>query len=232
MNVTFSQVTAESVKEIYKKHNLKGSIYISEGMSILTKYNEKNLEKPLHPGSTFAMITILEALHQDILVFNNEQEKDELRASALENYAQFYKDIVYQIAYKSWGEIVQKKQYGNANVSGGSKNFWQNGGLMVSAKENLDFLQRVTMNQLDYNKSTIDNFLYLFSQKFAKTNAVIVKGVSAEESSNTFILMGFIPEKNIYFVSTVEQKGKLDYALHEQHFAAVEEIVQSAISIK
>lgn len=228
--ISFAQSNKIDIKEIYKKNDLNGAIYIAKEMNIVNTYNEKKLEKHLHPGSCFALLTVIESLQKEILTFNNEEEKTNYTKLVTEDYAQFYKNLVNEINYADWVEIVKEKQYGNANVSGGPKNFWQNGGLLLSAKEQLDFLQRLTMYQLSYSKENVQTTIQLFSQKFGNYNAVIIKGISAEETNNTYTLLGFIPEKNIYFVSTIDNKGKLDYELHNKHVNAVSEIISSVIS--
>lgn len=229
-NLSFAQSSKIDIKEIYKKNDLNGAIYIAQGMKVVNTYNEKKLEKPLHPGSCFALITVIESLQKEILTFNSEEEKTNYTKLVTDEYAQFYKNLVNEITYADWVEIVKEKQYGNANVSGGPKNFWQNGGLLLSAKEQLDFLQRLTMHQLNYSKENVETSIQLFSQKFGNFNTVIIKGISAEETNNTYTLLGFIPEKNLYFVSTIDNKGKLDYDLHNKHTNAVNEIISSVIS--
>ena len=68
-----------------------------------------------------------------------------------------YQQIANQIGDKKMTEYITKFQYGNADISSDVDSFWLNGSLKISAKEQVEFLQRLNSRKLPVSEIAIKN---------------------------------------------------------------------------
>lgn len=73
-----------------------------------------------------------------------------LRSSMIYSTVWVYQQFARAIGEAREREYLQKIGYGNADASGGVDRFWLDGGLRISAEEEVAFLQRLYRNELPF----------------------------------------------------------------------------------
>lgn len=118
----------------------------------------------LLPASTFKIPHALFALDAGVVrdefqVFRWDGERhpieswnrdQDLRASMRNSTVWVYQRFARAIGEAREREYLERIGYGNADVAGGVDRFWLDGGLRISAHEQVDFLRRLYRNELPF----------------------------------------------------------------------------------
>jgi beta-lactamase class D len=88
-----------------------------------------------------------DSTHRDIESWNQDQN---LRSSMRYSVVWLYQVFARQIGEERERAYLQRLGYGNADPSGGIDQFWLDGGLSISAHEQIEFLQRLYRNELPF----------------------------------------------------------------------------------
>lgn len=173
-----SNLNAETVSEVvarpdWKKYfdnaNVEGTILIvdeREGKQQALVYNRKRSQKRFKPASTFKIPHALFAL--DSMVIRDEFEvfpwdgvkrsyeawnkNQTLRSSMRHSVVWVYEGFAESIGPKAEKAYMSKISYGNCDPSGTAP-FWIKGNLRISAREQLDFLQKLYRNELPFSRA-------------------------------------------------------------------------------
>jgi beta-lactamase class D len=78
-----------------------------------------------------------------------------------------YQRFARQLGAKRESEYLKQTSYGNADTSGGIDRFWLDGGLRISAFEQIDFLKRLYRNTMPFKES---------HQRFVKDVLIVEAG--------------------------------------------------------
>ena len=62
----------------------------------------------------------------------------------------FYQELARRVGPERMQEWLQRIEYGNADIAGGIDRFWLDGGLRISAREQVEFLRRFRDQQLPF----------------------------------------------------------------------------------
>ncbi|MFL1553212.1 class D beta-lactamase [Pseudomonas sp. D47] len=154
-------------KSAFDKLNTNGTIIIKDERDNQSKtfiYNKERSMERFTPASTFKIPHTLFALdfgvvRDEFQIFKWDGEKHEIpshnadqnlrsamRHSALWVYRGFAKDIGKEKATT----YLKSISYGNQDASVKKRDYWVNGGLEVSAQEQIDFLEKLYRNQLPF----------------------------------------------------------------------------------
>jgi len=68
----------------------------------------------------------------------------------------FYQEMARRIGQDTMQKYVNMVNYGNQDISGGIDLFWLNGGLRMSALEQIHFLERLYNNELPFSPKNMD----------------------------------------------------------------------------
>lgn len=171
-NMTSAQDKYEEQQEwskIFNKHNAIGTILIHDDRSSSQEvkvFNAKRANKRFSPASTFKIPHTLFALDAGLVkdefqVFkwdgvkrsfdphNQDQNlRSAMRYSALWVYAVFAKELGVEKA-KSY---LTNINYGNMDPSTKSGTYWVDGELAISAHEQIEFLKKLYLNELPFEK--------------------------------------------------------------------------------
>jgi len=144
---------------------VKGTIVIvDERVKENLVYDEDRARRRYIPASTFKIPHALFALDagvvrdefqvfpwdgtkRDIEAWNQDQN---LRSSMRYSTVWVYQLFARQIGEERERAYLQRIGYGNADPSGGIDRFWLDGGLAISAHEQIEFLQRLYRNELPF----------------------------------------------------------------------------------
>jgi len=156
-----------SLADIFKQHDAKGTMIVVDqrGDAPTTQvHNPRRAAQRYAPASTFKIPHALFALESGVVrdefqVFrwdgtersykpwNRDQD---LRSSMRHSTVWVYQWIAGQIGEEQERAYLEKIHYGNADASGGIDGFWVDGGLRITAHEQVAFLQRLYRNELPF----------------------------------------------------------------------------------
>ncbi|MGB4072740.1 class D beta-lactamase [Pseudomonas sp.] len=166
-NVSGSEREVAGWKSIFDKYDTDGTIVVKDYRGASSKtyvYNKARSTVRYTPASTFKIPHSLFALDagvvkdefqtfkwdgviNEIPTHNQDQTlRSAMRYSALWAYRGFAKEIGERKAI----EYLQKIKYGNQSASVKVRDYWVNGGLEVSAVEQVEFLQKLYRNELPF----------------------------------------------------------------------------------
>lgn len=166
-NVSGSEREVAGWKSIFDKYDTDGTIVVKDYRVASSKtyvYNKARSTVRYTPASTFKIPHSLFALDagvvkdefqtfkwdgviNEIPTHNQDQTlRSAMRYSALWAYRGFAKEIGERKAI----EYLQKIKYGNQSASVKVRDYWVNGGLEVSAVEQVEFLQKLYRNELPF----------------------------------------------------------------------------------
>ncbi|MBT2338656.1 class D beta-lactamase [Pseudomonas fluorescens] len=154
-------------KSIFDKYNTEGTIVIRDERSAVAKayvYNKDRSVVRYTPASTFKVPHTLFALDSGVVkdefqqfkwgggkheipTHNQDQTlRSAMRYSALWVYRGFAKEIGERRAV----DYLEKIKYGNQSAVIKVRDYWINGGLEVSAVEQVEFLRKLYRNELPF----------------------------------------------------------------------------------
>lgn len=184
--------------------------------------NEVRSEKRYSPFSTFKIPNSLIALGLDVvssleqkLTFDRERYPVEgwwrkswyaapltLKQAFEVSAVPIYRQIAYQVGEQQMQKLVSAFDYGNKDINSGIDNFWLNGSIRISAKEQVAFLQRLNEGHLPVSKQALNQF----------------KTVMEAEKTDSYVLYaktgaGRISDERVlgWYVGFVESKGEVHY---------------------
>lgn len=122
----------------------------------------KNTMRALLPASTFKIPNTLIGLESGVVRDASTKFKwdgvkrrieswnqDQTLATAFKNSAVwYYQEIARRVGPRPMQKFLTSFQYGNANMGGGLTQFWLDGDLRISAREQVDFLSRLHSGKL------------------------------------------------------------------------------------
>lgn len=128
--------------------------------------NEERSEQRFLPASTFKIPNTLIVLQEGIIKDENEiikwdgkdkgiseWNKDQSLKTALpSSCVWFYQELAKKVGNEKYSKYLSEINYGNAKVGTSVDNFWLEGDLRISAKEQIDFLKKVYTEEYNFNE--------------------------------------------------------------------------------
>ena len=170
----FGQVTAEErreLKEVFDKFNVEGTFVLFDlKRNKFIRYNPARARRRFLPLSTFKIANSLIALETGVVAdestlikwrgerYEIESWNKDLRFSEALSLScvPCYQPIARQIGSPRMKKFLQELKYGNRDISGGIDRFWLDGGLRISADEEVEFLKRFFTGKLPVSKRSVD----------------------------------------------------------------------------
>jgi beta-lactamase class D len=149
----------------FTEHDARGTIaVVDERARAAWVYGNARAGTRYSPASTFKIPHALFALdaglvrdefqvfpwdgvQRDFAAWNRDQD---LRSSMRGSVVWVYQQFARAIGEEREKSFLRKTGYGNADPSGGVDRFWLDGGLAISAYEQVAFLQRLYRNELPF----------------------------------------------------------------------------------
>jgi beta-lactamase class D/beta-lactamase class A len=135
-----------------------------DGGGKLTADNQERARRGYTPCSTFKIPNSLIVLETGVasdpgftLEYDPKRDGEQygawnrdldLRSALRESAAWYYRELARRVGPQRMRQYLDRFDYGNADMSGGIDGFWIGGGLRISAKEQVRFLQRFRENRL------------------------------------------------------------------------------------
>jgi beta-lactamase class D len=134
------------------------------------RYNPSRCAERFLPASTFKLLNSLIGLetgvipdenylipwdgtHYDVPAWN----QDHTMKSAIQNsVVWYYQELARRVGTQKMQAYVDAAGYGNQDISGRIDSFWLDGGLRISADEQVAFLKRLYQNELPFSQRSMD----------------------------------------------------------------------------
>lgn len=154
--------------DIFKKNNVNGTFVLKNTSTneILT-YNENRSNKEFVPASTFKILNSMIALQELSIKSTNDTikwdgvdrgyeswNKDQTMKSAFPiSCVWFYQQLARRTGQEKMQMWIKKSNYGNKKIGNKIDRFWLDGQLAISAKGQIDFLEKLINNELPFDKN-------------------------------------------------------------------------------
>lgn len=139
----------------------------------------------------------------------------------------FYQEIARRVGEGKMQELLNINEYGNMDISGGIDLFWLEGEFRVSPEEQIEFLRKLYLNEVQFSQRTIEivkNIMIYEKSEHYILSAKTGWGIRFENQVGWFI--GYIErDDNVYFFST-----NLESEIPEQGFISRIEITKNILT--
>ena len=188
------------------------------------KYNPKRCEEQFIPASTFKIFNSLVGLEtgtviDEFEVFNWDSVKrfydkwnQELDMANAFKYSAvwFYQELARRIGEEKMQYYISKNHYGNKNITGGIDKFWLDGGLRISADEQIEFLKKLYNNNLEFSNRSMEIVKRIMIYEQTKDYTLRAKtgwALRVEDQIGWFV--GYVEKgSDVYFFATNLQSKK------------------------
>ena len=207
---TYSQKTIEmDFKSHFEKYGVDGTfILLKEHENELIVYNQSLVDSGYLPASTFKIPHSLIALEEKVIAGTNDiiewnghkwpvdkwNQDQTLGSSIKYSCIWVYFGFAEQIGIEKYKKYVGKYEYGNQKLIGPPTRFWLAGELRISAREQIDFLQRFYNYELPASKESIDKIKDLIVLEKTDTYVFCGKtgGVDINDQDHIMWLVGYV----------------------------------------
>jgi len=172
-NAAVAQVSQDPgiVAEVFDEAKVEGTLVIASiGGDILYTHNSARSRERLSPASTFKVINTLIALDNGVVSSEDSQfrwdgtkrdvaawNKDQTLKSAFSvSCVWCYQEIARSIGSEKYVEALAEANYGDQQIGDEVDQFWLNGALNISAREQVGFLSRLLTNSTTFHTAHID----------------------------------------------------------------------------
>ncbi len=212
----------------FENINSQGTILIyNNNENQYTVYNKIQSETRLSPASTFKIYNSLFALEAEVAsdenfkidwngkIFNYEPwNRTHTLESAIDNSVVWYfEEIARRIGHDKMHTYLNKINYGNKSMSPAIDKFWLNGGLEISAKEQIGLLVQLYKLKLpftDRSQNLVKEMLTLeTNSQFSLSGKT---GLYSKGNKYYGWFVGYVEtDNNVYFFATNFTKKNYDF---------------------
>jgi beta-lactamase class D len=169
----FSQKVEErtDLKKYFDEYGHEGCFVLYDlKQDLYLKYNPERCAERFIPASTFKIFNSLVGLEtravkdefevfkwDSVKRFYDSWNQDLDMVNAFKYSAVwFYQELARKIGEEKMQHYISINHYGNENISGEIDRFWLDGGLRISADEQIEILKKLYHNQLQFSKRSMD----------------------------------------------------------------------------
>jgi beta-lactamase class D len=218
----------EDYSQVFEKYGVEGVFALYDDSKNTTYITDLEKFEVQHiPGSTFKIFNSLIALETGTLKDENEKllwdsslhfhkswNKDSDLKDALENSTTwFFQECTRRIGQNNIKKYLDKLDYGNRDTSGGIENFWREGGLKISPKQQIQFINNLLNADLPLSKrSQLIVYKNMNTEEHASYSMKAITGWVVENSEDIGWYVGCVQkgEKSYVFVNCI-QAGDSDF---------------------
>ena len=210
---------ASSASEV--KPELEKFFQGSEGAFVLLdlnrnqyiRYNPKRCSERFLPASTFKIMNSLIGLETGVIPDENyvikwdgtqyeipSWNQDHTLKTAIQNsVVWYYQALARRVGKEKMQQYVDSVHYGNQDISGQIDTFWLEGGLRISADEQVEFLKRLYQGDLPFSQR---------SKNIVKQILVLEKTETYQLRGKTGSVQRITPHEG-WFVGYLETQGNV-----------------------
>lgn len=182
------------------------------------KYNPSRCSQRFIPASTFKIFNSLVGLETGIVKdefevfkwdsvkrFYDKWNQDIDMANAFKYSAVwYYQELARRIGEKKMQHFITLNHYGNENISGGIDRFWLDGGIRISADEQIEMLIKLYHNELKFSQRSMNIAKQIMIYEENDEYTIRAKtgwAIRVEDQIGWFV--GYVEkENNVYFFAT------------------------------
>ena len=179
------------------------------------RYNPGRCAERFIPASTFKIMNSLIGLETGVIPDENyvikwdgtqydipSWNRDNTLKTAIQNsVVWYYQELARRVGNEKMQYYLDAAHYGNQNISGQIDTFWLEGGLRISADEQVEFLKRLYQGDLPFSQR---------SMNIVKQILVLEKSGSYQLSGKTGSVQRITPHES-WFVGYLETRGDVYY---------------------
>ena len=155
------------LEQYMKENNFNGTVVIeSLKTGKIHVYNNKRAKKGYLPASTFKIVNTLIALQENAVRDENEVIKWDGKEKGMPDWNKdqnlksafplscvwFYQELAKKIGKDRYISYFRKMKYGNMRAGTNLDSFWLDGGLRISAAEQIAVLKNIYNEKYDFDK--------------------------------------------------------------------------------
>lgn len=155
----------------YKEYGVTGSFALHDQKNDKDYfYNKNDYSIATTPASTFKICNSLIGLETGVISDENyviswdsferqvpEWDKDnDLKTAFKNSTVWYYQELARRVGVKKMKAWLDKCSYGNKDTSGGIDKFWLTGGLKISPRQQIEFLERLYSENLPFSKRSMN----------------------------------------------------------------------------
>ncbi len=224
-------VTADDqdISDLYKKHAINGTLVITSlDGKVEYIHNNSRAEHRFIPASTFKIPNTLIALEEGVIAndkavikwdgtdkgwpsWNQDQT---LRTAFTLSCVWCYQEFAKQIGHERYRRYVADLSYGNQKTGPDVTTFWLEGDLAISAKEQVDFLRKIHLEQLPFKK---EHFKLLKDIMFVEETPAYLLRAKTGWAGRIGWYVGYLElNGNVWlFANNIDIKSKADLAFRK-----------------
>jgi beta-lactamase class D len=222
----FSQKIEErkDLKKYFDEYGHEGCFVLYDlNSDTYFKYNSKRCAEQFIPASTFKIFNSLVGLETGIVKdqfeifkwdsvkrFYDKWNQDLDMANAIKYSAVwYYQELARRIGEEKMQYYISLNNYGNQNISGGIDQFWLDGGLRISADEQIEMLKKLYHNQLQFSQRTMDivkNIMIIDQNDDYIIHAKTGWAIRVEDQIGWFV--GYVEKANNVFFFAINLQSK------------------------
>jgi beta-lactamase class D len=184
----------------------------------MIRYNPLRCDERFIPASTFKILNSLIALESGVIPDENTTihwdgtkyaiaawNQDHTLKTAIQNsVVWYYQELARRVGNEQMQHYVDLANYGNKDISGKIDSFWLDGGLRISADEQVAFLQRLYQNDLPFSARTIKIVKEILLLEKNDNYQLSGKSGSAQRNTlHTGWFVGYLETNgNVYYFAT------------------------------
>lgn len=195
---------AQIVADCFKGN--KGTFLMREvnGAKVI-EYNQQGLDEMVSPVSTFKIFVALVGLETGAIkdadsiekwdgnkTFADAWNKDHnLKTAMAESVNWYFYAVLKRVGKKKIEEYLKLLNYGNQDASSGEFDFWldKQGSLKISARQQVDFLNRLYLEQLPISKKSQQTVKELLQVE--STQKGVLSGKTGTSQENGKLVLGW-----------------------------------------
>lgn len=179
------------------------------------KYNSNRCRERFIPASTFKIFNSLVGLEtgavkdefevfkwDSVKRFYDKWNQDIDMVNAFKYSAVwYYQELARKIGAEKMQKYISENNYGNEDISGGIDKFWLDGGIRISADEQIELLIKLYYNKLKFSKRSMDVLKRIMIYEETKEYTIRAKtgwAIRVEDQIGWFV--GYVEKGNdVYF---------------------------------
>ncbi len=179
------------------------------------RYNPTRCAERFLPASTFKIMNSLIGLETGVIPDENTlfkwdgtrypfpawNQDQTLKTAIRDSVVWYYQELARRVGKDRMQYYVSAAKYGNQDISGSIDTFWLEGGLRISADEQVEILKQLYANQLPFSQRTMD---------IVKSILVLEKGDTYQLSGKTGTQQRLAPTVG-WFVGYIETEVNVVY---------------------
>lgn len=217
-------INSALIADIFKQNGVEGCFILYD----LHKdqwliYNEERSKKVFSPASTFKIPNSLIALETkavahryQIIPWDGEKrsvkawnQNHDLGSAFKVSAVWFYQEVARRVGKKRMQAWVDTMQYGNQDISGGIDQFWLQGALRISPKEQIEFLKKFYHEEFPFAPENYQAVKDIMNAQKTDTYTISAKtgwGIQANENKDVGWYVGYVETMDdvLFFVNNID----------------------------